>query len=460
MSDLKSALLSHTAIFFSQRKDDLLPRDSLRGAGFSVVECSLGESSNMLTQIEKASPVLLVIDGGIAERDLHNILQTRNSLTAQVVLVGGHTQQARFSSYVAAGKAMYIRRPLDIDYLTELFKDIYQDADAATRRGARKQRAVAMDQFGAIYGSSAPMRDMYRFLRKAAASESVLCIHGESGTGKELAAQAVHAYSAHSSAPFEAINCAAIPAELVESELFGHEKGSFSGAVAEHIGIFERVGRGTLLLDEITEMPQGMQVKLLRVLESGRFRRVGGEIDHNYQARVIAATNRDPLVAVRQGKLREDLFYRISQLEVRVPPLRERGQDIVELSRLFVAQFDEDNDRRLSLTPQAEKALANYAWPGNVRQLWNVIQKACTISREKIAIEDLPLEQPTSVVEKSDENTITVPINRPLHEAEQYLIEACLKRNSGDKALTASTLGISLRTLYARLEKYRQRPAR
>ena len=171
MPDLQPALLTHTAILFSQRDDDLLPRDSLHSAGFTVVECSRGQSSNMLTQIENASPVLLVIDGGIAERDLHSIVQTNKSRSAQVVLLGGHTQQARFSSYVAAGKAMYIRRPLDAGYLTELFKDIYQDADAATRRGARKQRAVAMDQFGAIYGSSAPMRDMYRFLRKAAASE-------------------------------------------------------------------------------------------------------------------------------------------------------------------------------------------------------------------------------------------------------------------------------------------------
>ncbi|MCL4106655.1 UNVERIFIED_CONTAM: hypothetical protein GTU68_009789 [Idotea baltica] len=299
------------------------------------------------------------------------------------------------------------------------------------------------------------MREMYRFLRKAASSEALLCIHGESGTGKELVAEAVHRYSAHRNAPFEAINCAAIPAELVESELFGHEKGSFSGAVAEHTGVFERVGTGTLLLDEITEMPHAMQVKLLRVLESGRFRRVGGEIDHKYEARVIAATNRDPLVAVRQGKLREDLFYRISQLEVRVPPLRERSQDIVELSRLFVAQFDEENDRRLSLTPQAEKALMSYGWPGNVRQLWNVIQKACTTSREKIAIKDLPLEQPISGDKVADENFITLQINKPIHESEEAIIMACLESNSGNKALTASLLGISLRTLYSRLNKYR-----
>ncbi len=447
--------MTHNAFVLTRHAEDELACSALASAGFGVVEIPLDEPEHIVNQIGTLAPVVLSVDAVISRHDLASILAATEGTGAQLLLLGDQSQQARFTSEVAAGKAMYIRRPLDEGYLVELLKDMYQDAEAATRSGRRKQQAVAMDQFGSLYGSSVPMRTMYRFLRKAAASEAVLCIHGESGTGKELVAEAVHAYSVHSQAPFEAINCAAIPAELVESELFGHEKGSFSGAVSEHIGIFERVGRGTLLLDEITEMPHAMQVKLLRVLESGRFRRVGGEVDRSYQARVLAATNRNPLEAVQQGKLREDLFYRISQLEVRVPALRERGQDIVELSRLFVARFDQENDRRLRLVPAAEKALAGYDWPGNVRQLWNVIQKACTTSRDKIEVEHLPIEQKAGAHNQQSLGALTLPPDCSLQQAEKMMINAYLKKYSGDKERTARTLGISLRTLYARLEKYR-----
>ncbi len=448
--------MTYAALVLTRNAEDGLTGEALVSAGFSVIEMSPDESDAFVNQVNTQAPLVLSVDADISRDELTSILTAIEGHGTQLFLLGDESQQASFTSDVVAGRAMYIRRPLDKNYLIELFRDIYQDAEAAARRGRRKQQAAAMDQFGSLYGSSPPMRAMYRFLRKAAASEAVLCIHGESGTGKELVAEAVHAYSVHSDAPFEAINCAAIPADLVESELFGHEKGSFSGAVAEHIGIFERVGRGTILLDEITEMPHAMQVKLLRVLESGRFRRVGGEVDRNYQARVLAATNRNPLEAIRQGKLREDLYYRISQLEVRVPALRERGQDIVELSRLFVARFDQENDRCFRLSKAAEQALFRHDWPGNVRQLWNVIQKACTTARDRIEIDDLPLEQNTGLPDQPKQaDGITLPADCSLQEAERIMIRGYLENYSGDKHRTAKALGISLRTLYARLERYR-----
>lgn len=426
---------------------------SLERAGFAVEQFSgsaleQGEISALTTP----TPVLLVVAD--PEADTGIVAELRSALHCEVILVGDHAAQVRFADLIERGVGIYLRRPLDEKFVAELLEDIHQDVEAASRKGRRRQQPEAMDQFGPIYGSSAPMQNMYRFLRKAAGSEAVLCIHGESGTGKELVAEAVHAYSAHSAEPFEAINCAAIPTDLVESELFGHEKGSFSGAVAEHRGIFERVGKGTLLLDEFTEMPHTIQVKLLRVLESGHYRRVGGEVDRRYRARVIAATNRDPHEAVSSGHLREDLFYRLSQLEVRVPPLRERGQDIVDLSRLFVARFDEENDRRLRLTGVAEKLLLNYHWPGNVRQLWNVIQKACTTARRDIQASDLQIEERGVTADASARDSVAIPAHMSLRQAEEVLIKSSLARHGGDKRRAAEQLGISLRTLYSRLERY------
>jgi DNA-binding NtrC family response regulator len=447
--------MPHTALALGNTNEIAVISEYLENAGFSVEVVSETPAASERARLQALAPVLLVVGVQGYQADIGPLSELSSALHCEVILVGDHISQARFSHLIERGMAMYLRLPLDDDFVTELFKDIFQDAEAASRKKKRRQQPVAMDQFGPLYGSSAPMQEMYRFLRKAAASEAVLCIYGESGTGKELVARAVHAYSAHSDEPFEAINCAAIPTDLVESELFGHEKGSFSGAVSEHVGIFQRVGKGTLLLDEITEMPKAIQVKLLRVLESGHFRRVGGEVDCSYQARVIAATNRDPHEAVASGQLREDLFYRLSQLEVRVPSLRERGQDIVDLSRLFVARFDQENDRRLRLSKDAEKLLSNYRWPGNVRQLWNVIQKACTTSREVIRANDLPLEHDAVATGSEADGGITLPPDCSLREAEELIISACITRLGGDKSRAADQLGISLRTLYSRLERYK-----
>jgi DNA-binding NtrC family response regulator len=438
-----------------EHAEDVLIRDSLKASGFRLSHYDY-RSQQATREGDLTGYALLVMDAEAPSRALERLIERALDTVPAILLVGGHVQQARFGNLVRAGKAIFVRRPLDLDYLGELLGDIYQDAEADSRRGKRRQKPVALDQFGPIYGSSPAMRRMYLFLRKAAASDAVLCIHGESGAGKELVAEAVHAYSPRHNEPFEAINCAAIPADLVESELFGHEKGSFSGAIADHAGVFERVESGTLLLDEITEMPKSMQVKLLRVLETGRYRRVGGESDQAWHARIIAATNRNPMEAVREGRLREDLYYRISQLEVRVPPLRERGRDIIELSRLFVDRFNRDHDRRLRFTAAAERRLADYGWPGNVRQLWNVIQKACTTNREVVDVDGLPLNvAPTAEVD-TPQRSIAIAPGTSLAAAERSLIEASLSHFEGNKPATAAALGISLRTLYARLNAYRQ----
>lgn len=413
-------------------------------------------STKKLTElIHRNALAVILLDARMGKTALHSVINQSSSMPCHLIAIGDQEAQAKFSESVKLGQAIFLSAPINLDYLGELLNDIYEDMQGTALARTDLNEEYSLDQFGELYGSCQAMHDLYRFLRKAAASEAVLCIHGESGTGKELVAKAVHAYSLHRSDDFEAINCAAIPAELVESELFGHEKGSFSGAVSEHIGIFERVGKGTLLLDEITEMPHAMQVKLLRVLESGRFRRVGGEVDRKYGARVIAATNRQPAEAVLKGKLREDLYYRISQLEVEVPPLRARGTDIAELSRLFVAQFNAENDKQLLLSESAEQILSNHHWPGNVRQLWNVIQKACTVARATIEPQDLTLEQAGAATATNTDQAITITTNQTLADAEETIIKCTLARLNGDKARSAQTLGISLRTLYSRLKTYR-----
>ncbi len=448
--------MTHRAMFVSrEHHEDNLVRECLEQSGFSLDHHDY-RSETAIHDGELGSYSLLVMDAEAPSRALERLIARALDRIPAILLVGGHVQQARFGNLVREGKAIFVRRPLDLGYLGELLGDIYQDAEATSRRTQRRQKPVALDQFGPIYGSSPAMRRMYLFLRKAAASDAVLCIHGESGAGKELVAEAVHAYSPRHNEPFEAVNCAAIPAELVESELFGHEKGSFSGAIADHAGIFERVGSGTLLLDEITEMPQSMQVKLLRVLETGRYRRVGGETDQTWQARIMAATNRNPMEAVREGRLREDLYYRISQLEVRVPPLRERGRDIIELSRLFVDRFNREHDRRMRFTPAAERRLSEYHWPGNVRQLWNVIQKACTTNRGTVDVDGLPLQLEATTPEPAPADGVVIAAGTTLAEAERLLIESSLSSHGGDKQAAASALGISLRTLYSRLQAYRQ----
>ena len=445
--------MPHYALFVTrEHSEDASILAGLANAGFTIDHHDYRLQSPPDADLGRYG--LLLLDAEVPAGAVQQLIEDAVDTVPAILLFGGHVQQARFGELVQQGKAIFVRRPLDTAYLDELLGDIYQDAEARNRRGKRGAKPVALDQFGPLYGSSKPMREMYLFLRKAAASDAVLCIHGESGAGKELVAEAVHAYSPRHNQPFEAINCAAIPADLVESELFGHDKGAFSGAISDHAGIFERVGSGTLLLDEITEMPQAMQVKLLRVLESGRYRRVGGETDRTWQARIIAATNRDPMVAVRDGKLREDLYYRISQLEVRVPPLRERGRDVIELSRLFVDRFNREHDRRVRFTAAAEGRLADFHWPGNVRQLWNVVQKACTTSLGTVDVADLPLRVDPQSDEPSTGDAVNIPPGTTLADAERRLIEANLAHFSGDKTAAAQALGISLRTLYARLKEY------
>ncbi|MDB5842511.1 MAG: sigma-54-dependent Fis family transcriptional regulator [Herminiimonas sp.] len=310
-----------------------------------------------------------------------------------------------------------------------------------------------LKRFGFLYGSSPAMERLYQQLDKVSVSDATVLLAGESGTGKELIAQTIHQISPRADKTFIAVNCGAIPAHLIEAALFGHEKGSFTGAARQHLGYFEHASRGTLFLDEITEMPADMQVKLLRVLESGSFLRIGGSDEVKVDVRLIAATNRDVEVAVRQGSLREDLMYRLAVFPIRVPPLRERNGDVDLLAQHFLQLMNAKENTSKTFSRNSMEMIRSYTWPGNVRELKNVVQRAFILSTDTLVIEDhlseLWARKPTL-----HEGCLNFSVGTPLADAQREIILATLKHFSGNKRLTAEALGISLKTLYNRLKDY------
>lgn len=312
-------------------------------------------------------------------------------------------------------------------------------------------------RYGTLHGASAPMREVYQIIDKVAPTDLTVLVVGESGSGKEVVAQTIHRMSDRAGKPFIAVNCGAIAPTLIEAELFGHEKGSFTGAMRSHRGYFERAAGGTLFLDEVTEMSPEMQVRLLRVLDSGCFTRVGGDTEMASSVRILAATNRNPVHAVEEGKLREDLMYRLAVFPVHLPPLRARGEDIELLAGLFL---DELNQRAGTSKRLSEAALANmraHSWPGNVRELKSCIQRAFVLADEIVDVVPataLRRPQSASKTEDSSGKCLQFPVGTPLNEMERDAILATLAECSGDKRRAASILGVSLKTLYNRLHQY------
>jgi DNA-binding NtrC family response regulator len=321
------------------------------------------------------------------------------------------------------------------------------------RQAPARPRTSLSSRFGDLYGASPIMQPLFRLLAKVAPSQAMVLIKGESGTGKELAATTLHKMSNLSQQPFVAVNCGAFPPNLVEAELFGHERGGFTGAVRSRKGCFERASGGTLFLDEVTEMPLDMQVKLLRVLETGRFCRVGGDTEIEVKVRVVAATNRCPDQAVKAGLLRGDLLYRLSVIPVELPALRDRGNDIDLLAQLFLEQLNEEGKTAKAFSPESLQFLHSYPWPGNVRELKNLVQRAYLLADDSLELGDARAMS-TSTPIQSPEVRVMVALGTSLAESERNLICATLERCGGNKTRTAEILGVSLKTLYNRLHEY------
>ncbi|AOJ76913.1 sigma-54 interaction domain-containing protein [Burkholderia ubonensis] len=299
-----------------------------------------------------------------------------------------------------------------------------------------------------LFGRSRTIQDLLHKISRVAATRASVLIVGESGVGKEIAARLVHDLSARRRAPFVPVNCSAIPPDIAESQLFGHEKGSFTGAASQHVGFFEAARGGTLFLDEIAEMPAELQVKLLRTLETNTITRVGGIDAIPLDVRVVAATHHDPVDAVRSSRLREDLFYRIAVFALGVPALREREDDVGDIAVQIIDRLNARHRTRKRLSMQAMKALRSYSWPGNVRELRNTVERAFILADEQIDIHP-PRRAPAC--DEVHDSAITLPLGATLAHAQQRFIVASLTHFGGNKPLTAKALGISLKTLYNRL---------
>ncbi|ABX19116.1 sigma-54 dependent transcriptional regulator [Burkholderia multivorans] len=299
-----------------------------------------------------------------------------------------------------------------------------------------------------LFGRSRSIQTLMLKVSRVATTRASVLIVGESGAGKDIVARLLHDMSPRRRGPFVPVNCGAIPGDIAESQLFGHEKGSFTGAVAQHVGMFEAARGGTLFLDEIAEMPLELQVKLLRTLESNTIMRVGGHEAIPIDVRIVAATHHDPVEAVRSGRLREDLFYRIATVALHVPALRQREDDVGEIALQIVERLNTRHRTRKRLSTQAMKALRAYTWPGNVRELRNAVERAFILADEQIDLQ-LPRRQPPR--EEVRHNAMTLHIGTTLAHTQQRFIVASLRHFNGDKPRTAKALGISLKTLYNRL---------
>jgi two-component system, NtrC family, response regulator HydG len=372
---------------------------------------------------------------------------------AQVILIA---TDADVDSAVAAlrlGAADYLTKPLDVGRLRALLTAVARAEEPAHADGATLESAREQGRLGPLIGASPGMLDVYAKLLRVAVTDATVLVTGASGTGKDLAARTLHQLSRRAEGPLLALNCGSLSPTLIESELFGHERGSFTGASRRHKGCFERAHGGTLFLDEIAEMPLKLQVKLLRVLESGTLMRIGGDQPVAIDVRVVAATHRDPHTAIADRRLREDLYYRLAVFPLAMPPLRERGDDVQLLAEHFLAALGEEAGTPKALQPDSLDRLRAHPWPGNVRELKNAVHRAFILADgDRIPPAALPPEIGGGAVGR---RSLHFRVGVSIAEVERELILATLEGYDGNKRKTADVLGVSLKTLYNRLNTYK-----
>lgn len=371
-----------------------------------------------------------------------------------VILMTAHGTVDEAVEAMKEGAEDFLTKPLDQDKLVALLDSVV--ADLERHREARKLEAALDGGPGPVgmVGESVPMQDLRRLVSLVASSDASALITGESGTGKEVVARAIHQLSDRRGGPFVAVNTAAIPETLIESEIFGHERGAFTGAVRSRPGCFEQADRGTLFLDEIAEMPVALQPRLLRILEDGQVRRLGGSKEIRFDVRVLAATNREPGEAIRDGRLREDLFYRLNVFELVVPPLRERLEDLPLLCQHFIREFNRKHGTGVEGLREASLAcLQRYRWPGNVRELRNVMERAVIVARSRW-LEPAHLPVYIRGAESQGEAVVVVPVGTPAAEAERRLILRTLEHVGNNKAEAARQLGLDVKTIRNKLRSF------
>jgi DNA-binding NtrC family response regulator len=424
--------------------------------GFQTDVAANGEEA--MEKVTTFRPAIIVSDLVMPRMGGLELLRTlRDQLTDLTLIL--LTAQGTVDSAVEAikdGAYDYLSKPVDPSRLRILLQKAVERQE--TLREVKNLRRQLRDQgsFGRIIGNSPSIRSVYRVIEQAAPTSASVLIWGESGTGKELVAQTIHELSPRASFPFVAINCAAIPETLLESEIFGHEKGAFTGAHDRRTGVFELAHRGTLFLDEIAEMQPATQVKLLRVLQERSFRRLGGRQEQSVDVRVIAATNQNPTEAVRSGRLREDLYYRLNVFAIEIPPLRERRDDIPLLIQRFLNEFNATNEKSIrGVDQEAMQILEQYPWPGNIRELRNVIERATILTETEFIG---PRNLPPLIVTRGEETlpTMTLTAGTTVDEAERKLILLTLDHMHNNKTRAAEVLGISLKTLHNKLNRMKE----
>jgi DNA-binding NtrC family response regulator len=408
--------------------------------------------------VSKLVPDVAIVDLKLPDGSgldlLHRIKETYPDIS--VIILTGHATVDSAVKALKVGAEDYVTKPVDLPRLQVILKSV-EDKQLMKQEILELRRQLQkMGALGHLVGKSQRMQRLFEEIEMVANTDANVFIVGESGSGKEVVANTIHYLSRRRNKPFIAFNCGAISPTLIESEIFGHEKGAFTNAIKRREGYFELAKGGTVFLDEITEMPIELQVKLLRVLEEGRFRRVGGNEEINIDARIVAASNRDPQKAIQDGKMREDLYYRLNVFPIEVPPLRERLEDIPLFAHFFLQKLNESEEKKVEkIDGDFIEALQAYDWPGNVRELRNVINRAFIMARgDTLTVECLP-DKFLGSRRRRSRNTVLIPLGQPMEEVERIVIEETLSMTEGDRRRTAEILGISYKTLYNKTKKYK-----
>ena len=421
---------------------------------------SFTNSQKALDQLETHAPQLVISDIVLKNKvDGFDVLRHVKSALerCEVILMTGEGNEEIAERAIAEGARYYIRKPFKMDDLKARVKHVIEFSDTAKERDTLKRVVKRAANPENIIGTSPEMDEVYHLIRKIADTDSTILIQGESGTGKELVARALHYNSSRQHHPFVAINCSALPENLLESELFGHKKGSFTGAVSDKAGLFEEAEKGTIFLDEVNSMALPLQTKLLRVLQERQLRRVGDTKTVAINVRVLGATNESLLEKVKDGKFREDLYYRLAVIPIELPPLRDRPEDIPLLVQHFLKKSAAGaNPRAMKIEPKAIQALQGYDWPGNVRELENAIERATALCDDHvIRVKDLPPQLfggPSGSRKAGGSLPVGKKLDDFIRDQERRFIEETIKHNAGNREKAARVLGISMATLYRKIE--------
>jgi len=428
---------------------------------------SAADGEEALEKLGSAPVDAIVTDLMMPRMDGFTLLRTllgRGDLTPAVVLTGLGSIREAIAIVHDLRAFWFLEKPAQQAILGPLLERAIRQKMLIAETERLQHQLSLQGVLGDMVGTSEPMRHVFSLIEQVAPKAASVLISGESGTGKERVAAAIHRLSPRAGGPFIAINCAAIPESLIESELFGHEKGAFTGAIGRQAGCFEHANGGTLFLDEIGEMPMPMQAKLLRVLEESKVRRLGGQGEVSVDVRVLAATNRPLDETLEKRYLREDLYYRLNVFSIFLPPLRHRKEDIPAISEALIRVLNKRNDCRIThLDAEAMGMLMGYSWPGNIRELRNILERAVIIAREGALSPhhfppgfNLPRRAPTAMepAKPIGPPSLSLEPGRPLHELEEAYIRLTLRHTNGNRVRTAEILGISLRTLYKRLAEF------